>query len=90
MLYPDPVKKKFKKRLSKIESTSKWNKRFYQILYIFLQMYILEIKENPKYFEQPYNYHYHNNNVEDVFYLMVHWDIIIDKPEKKTCNNQYD
>jgi len=53
-------------------------------------MNILEINENPKYFEQPYNYHYHNDDVEDVFYLMVHWDIIIDKPQKKTRNNQYD
>ena len=43
-------------------------------------MYVFEITENPKYFEKPYNNHHHNNNVEDVFYFMVHWDIIIDKP----------
>jgi hypothetical protein len=43
-------------------------------------MYILEINENPKDFEKPYYKYNHNNDVEDVFYLMVHWDIIIDKP----------
>lgn len=43
-------------------------------------MYILEITENSKYFEKPYNNNNYNNYVEDVFYFMVHWDIIIDKP----------
>lgn len=50
-------------------------------------MYILEINENPKNFQKPYNNYNHNNDVEDVFYFMVHWDIIIDKPEQKACNN---
>ena len=45
-----------------------------------LNMYILEITENSKYLEKPYNNNDYNNYVEDVFYLMVHWDIIIDKP----------
>ena len=44
-------------------------------------MYILEINENPKYFEKPYNNNDYNDCVEDVFYLIVHWDIIIDKPQ---------
>lgn len=46
-----------------------------------LQMYILEINEYPEYFKKPYDNNNHNNDVKDVFYLMVHWDIIIDKPE---------
>jgi hypothetical protein len=58
--------------------------------YASLQMYILEIYKNPKYFKKPYNKYNYNDYVEDVFYLMVHWDIIVDKPEKKTSNNQYD
>jgi hypothetical protein len=44
-------------------------------------MYILEINENPKNFEQPYNNNHYNDSVQDVFYLMVHWDIIIDEPK---------
>lgn len=43
-------------------------------------MYILKVTENPKYFKEPDNNNNHNNDVEDVFYLIVHWDIIIDKP----------
>ena len=50
-------------------------------------MYILKINEYPEYFQEPYNYNNHNNNVKDVFNFMVHRDIIINKPEKKTCNN---
>jgi hypothetical protein len=44
-------------------------------------MYILEIDENPKYFEKPYDNNHYYHSIEDVFYLMVHWDIIIDKPK---------
>ena len=50
-------------------------------------MYILEINEYPEYLKEPYNYNNHDNDVQDVFYLMVHWDIIINKPEKKASNN---
>jgi hypothetical protein len=50
-------------------------------------MYILKINEDSEYFEKPNNDYNDNNDVEDVFYLMVHWNIIINKPEKKTCNN---
>jgi hypothetical protein len=52
-----------------------------------LNMYILKVTENPKYFKKPDNNNNHNNNVEDVFYLTVHWDIIIDKPKKDASNN---
>jgi len=53
-------------------------------------MYVLQISENPKYFKKPDNNNNHNNNVENVFNFMIHWDIIIDKVEKETCNNYYD
>ena len=53
-------------------------------------MYVLQINKYPEHFEKPYNNYHNYNNVEDVFYLMVHRDIIIDKPEKKAGNNKYD
>ena len=53
----------------------------------FLNMYILEETENPEYLEEPNNYNNHNNDVENVFDFVIHRDIIIDKPEKNTCNN---
>ena len=50
-------------------------------------MDILEIDENSKYFKKPYDNNYYNNCIEYVFDLMVHWDIIIDKPQKNARNN---
>ena len=52
-----------------------------------LNMYILEEIENPEYLEEPNNDNNHNYDIENVFDFMVHRDIIIDKPEKNTCNN---
>jgi hypothetical protein len=44
-------------------------------------MYILEVAEYSKYLKKPNNYNKHDNNVENVFDLNIHWDIIIDKPQ---------
>ena len=44
-------------------------------------MYIFEVAEYPKYLKKPNNYSNHHNNVENVFDLTIHWDIIIDKPQ---------
>ena len=50
-------------------------------------MYIPEINENSKNFKEPYDNNYYNHCVEYVFDLMVHRDIIIDKPQKNAGNN---
>ncbi len=50
-------------------------------------MYSFEITEDPEYFKEPDNDHNHYNNIEDVFDLIIHWDIIIDKVQQYTCNN---
>jgi hypothetical protein len=42
-------------------------------------MYILQVTEKPEYLEKPDDYNNHNNNVENVFYFAIHWDVIIDK-----------
>jgi hypothetical protein len=47
----------------------------------FLKMYILEIDEYPENFEKPYDNNHYYHSIENVFYLMVHWDIIIDQPK---------
>jgi hypothetical protein len=44
-------------------------------------MYTPEVTENPEYLEKPDNNNNHNNDVEYVFDLTIHWDIIIDKPK---------
>ena len=53
-------------------------------------MYIPDVTENAKYFQQPYNDCDDYNNIEDVFDFTIHRYIIIDKPKKQTGNNQYD
>jgi hypothetical protein len=53
-------------------------------------MYVFEIDEHSKNFKKPNDNNNDNNYVEDVFNLMVHWDIIIDKPEQQASNNKYD
>ena len=53
-------------------------------------MYILEINEYTKNLQEPYDNNHYHDGIENVFDLMVHWNIIIDKPEKNACNNQND
>jgi hypothetical protein len=43
-------------------------------------MDIFQKTENPKYLKKPYDNNNYYNSVEDVFYLMIHWNIIVDKP----------
>ena len=62
-------------------------KRFLLLWQTSLNMYTPQVTENPKYLKKPNNYNDHDNDVEDVFYFIIHWDIIIDKPQKNACNN---
>lgn len=53
-------------------------------------MYIRQVRENPEYLEKPDDNNNHNHNIEDGFDFVIHGDVSIDKPQNKTCNDQYD
>ena len=51
-------------------------------------MNIGKICDYSEYLEKPYDDDHDNHDVEDGFDLMIHWDIGVDKPENKACNDQ--
>ena len=50
-------------------------------------MDIHQVAKKSKDFEKPYDKNNHNNNVEDVFDVSIHWNVCVDKPKKNTYND---
>jgi hypothetical protein len=50
-------------------------------------MYIREVGENSEYLKEPDNNSNHNHNIKNILDFAVHRNVIIDKPEKNSCNN---
>jgi hypothetical protein len=57
---------------------------------LILYVDIRQVSENPEYLEKPDNYNNHDHNVEDGFDFVIHRDVSVDKPQNKTCDDQYD
>jgi hypothetical protein len=52
-----------------------------------LNMYVLQITEKAKYFQQPYDHYNYSDDVEDVFDFTIHRNVVVYKPEKNTYKN---
>ena len=66
------------------------NHHFYDSGICILNIYILKVSENPEDLEKPDGNDNYNHNIEDFLDFTIHRDVIIDKIQKNSCNDQHD
>nr|WP_159518979.1 hypothetical protein [Sunxiuqinia indica] len=57
--------------------------------WVILNLDVGQVSEHSKCFEKPNYQGNHNDNIEDLFDLAIHWNERIDDPQKNTHNKDY-